>query len=65
VGHLTDVAKAEGQKDVGKTTPYPNYVYDANAKKVYGDNLPKLKEIKKRVDPQDVMGLAGGLKITP
>ncbi|KAK7033989.1 hypothetical protein VNI00_012418 [Paramarasmius palmivorus] len=65
VAHLTDVAKAEGQKDVGKTNPYPNYVYDANAKKVYGDNLPKLKEIKKRVDPQDVMGLAGGLKIRP
>ncbi|ESK81661.1 putative fad dependent oxidoreductase [Moniliophthora roreri MCA 2997] len=32
---------------------------------IYGDNLGRLREIKERVDPENVMGLAGGFKIEP
>ncbi|KAI3616345.1 putative fad dependent oxidoreductase [Moniliophthora roreri] len=29
---------------------------------IYGDNLGRLREIKRRIDPENVMGLAGGFK---
>jgi hypothetical protein len=29
---------------------------------MYGDNLKRLREIRERYDPTDVMGLAGGWK---
>lgn len=29
---------------------------------LYGENLPKLRRIKREVDPEDVMGLTGGFK---
>ncbi|ESK84493.1 FAD-binding domain-containing protein [Moniliophthora roreri MCA 2997] len=32
---------------------------------IYGDNLSRLREVKRRVDPENVMGLAGGFKIDP
>jgi len=42
---------------------YGNYV---NAKTplvdIYGENLPKLQALKAEVDPENVMGLAGGFK---
>jgi len=42
---------------------YGNYV-DANTPLVdiYGDNLPRLRALKAKIDPHNVMGLAGGFK---
>lgn len=43
---------------------YPNYaVYDTPVQDIYGSNLDKLKAIKRKVDPNNVMGLAGGFKL--
>ncbi|KAK7023514.1 hypothetical protein VNI00_016732 [Paramarasmius palmivorus] len=52
----------------GQSTPdailYNNYVVaDTPLELLYGDNLERLREIKRRVDPDNVMGLAGGFKI--
>ncbi|KAK7050807.1 hypothetical protein VNI00_004918 [Paramarasmius palmivorus] len=42
---------------------YNNYApADTPLELLYGDNLERLREIKRRVDPQNVMGLAGGFK---
>ena len=38
-------------------------LFDTPLKDMYGGNVPKLREIKAEVDPGDVMGLAGGLKL--
>ncbi|ESK82228.1 putative fad dependent oxidoreductase [Moniliophthora roreri MCA 2997] len=45
---------------------YNNYA-PANTplKLIYGDNLGRLREIKRHIDPENVMGLAGGFKIDP
>jgi hypothetical protein len=44
---------------------YPNYaIFDTDEKLLYGKaNLKRLKEIAKKVDPEGVMGLAGGFKV--
>jgi hypothetical protein len=67
---IRDVLQAklieEGYEGVTTAPVYSNYaLWDAPAEKLYGSNLPKLQEIKRKVDPEDVMGLAGGFKITP
>ncbi|KAF8869588.1 hypothetical protein CPB84DRAFT_972701 [Gymnopilus junonius] len=42
---------------------YPNYaITDTPLEAMHGENVEKLKKIKARVDPSDVMGLAGGFK---
>jgi FAD/FMN-containing dehydrogenase len=42
---------------------YPNYaIFDTPLTEMYGTNIEKLKKIKGRVDPTNVMGLAGGFK---
>jgi hypothetical protein len=42
---------------------YPNYaIFDTPLTEMYGTNVKKLKKIKERVDPSNVMGLAGGFK---
>ena len=60
---LAVVAKAEGLLLDDPPALYGNY---ANAKtplvKIYGDNLPKLQVLKAEIDPNNVMGLAGGFK---
>ncbi|KAJ7021641.1 hypothetical protein C8F04DRAFT_966027, partial [Mycena alexandri] len=43
---------------------YPNYaLFSSPAERIYESNLPRLKTIKAQVDPQNVMGLAGGWKV--
>ncbi|KAI0260037.1 FAD dependent oxidoreductase [Gloeopeniophorella convolvens] len=56
-------ALAEGQ-NVADAAPYINYaLFDTPVALLYGENLPRLQAIKKEIDPEDVMGLAGGFKI--
>ncbi|KAJ2926477.1 hypothetical protein H1R20_g10614, partial [Candolleomyces eurysporus] len=54
----------EGQGDIFDAPLYPNYaLYDTPVERIYGSNLPTLKALKARVDPTNVMGLAGGFKV--
>ncbi|KAG9308226.1 hypothetical protein JVU11DRAFT_12244 [Chiua virens] len=48
----------------GPPVAYPNYaLFDTPLVNLYGKNLPRLQTIKAEVDPDNVMGLAGGFKI--
>ncbi|QRV84351.1 FAD-binding domain protein [Ceratobasidium sp. AG-Ba] len=59
-------AVAEGQDIAGsKQIKYGNYAPAAatqDLESIYGANLPRLKEIKAKYDPTNIMGLAGGFK---
>ena len=55
-------ALADGQ-DVASAAIYPNdALFDTPLEDLYGANVPWLREIRKKVDPKGVMGLAGGFK---
>ena len=42
---------------------YPNYALgDTPLEEMYGDHVARLREIREKYDPTDVMGLAGGFK---
>jgi hypothetical protein len=54
---------AAQEEGAGDLPLYSNYAMrDTPLEQVYGANLGRLKEIKARVDPENVMGLAGGWK---
>ena len=57
---IREVAVLEGQ-DVGKKSP-ALAAYDTQLMDMYGGNVPRLQALKQRVDPKNVMGLAGGFK---
>jgi hypothetical protein len=60
---VTVAAIADGQ-NLTHAAVYPNYaLFDTPLERIYGVNLPKLHAIKKAVDPENVMGLAGGFKL--
>ncbi|TFK35825.1 FAD-binding domain-containing protein [Crucibulum laeve] len=62
--HIRAAAISQGQLDIAKTPLYPNYaIFDTPLKDIYGSNLPRLRSIKARIDPRNVMGLAGGFKL--
>jgi len=57
--HITQVGSGGDQKDA----IYPNYaLFDTPLVDMYGANLPNLRAIHAEVDPENVMGLAGGFK---
>ena len=59
---IEEAAIAEGQ-DVSGAHLYTNYaIAGTDLERIYGDNLPRLRSIKTQVDPDNVMGLAGGWK---
>ena len=59
---LRAAALADGQ-DIADAAVYGNdALFDTPLEDIYGTNVPRLKEIRKKVDPKDVMGLAGGFK---
>ncbi|EMD36676.1 hypothetical protein CERSUDRAFT_123772 [Gelatoporia subvermispora B] len=61
--HLTAVAIAEGQ-DIGDAPVYGNYAIDQTPlSRIFGEPLPRLRDVKERYDLQDVMGLSGGWKV--
>ncbi|KAF9038019.1 FAD-binding domain-containing protein [Panaeolus papilionaceus] len=61
---IRDSAVSQGQAIASDAPMYPNYaIYDTPLEKLYGGNLPRLRALKGLVDPQNVMGLAGGFKL--
>ncbi|KAH9955423.1 FAD-binding domain-containing protein [Russula dissimulans] len=63
----TDSLIASGIKDgqdVENAVRYGNYaLFGTPLEVLYGENLPLLREIRKKYDPEDVMGLTDGWKI--
>jgi len=63
---LREAAIREGQ-DLTNAAPYVNYTLfgtPLEAMSRYGDNLERLRTIRRRYyDPGDVMGLVGGWKL--
>jgi hypothetical protein len=59
---IRSAAIAEGQNIVDVAL-YGNYaLFGTPVEAVYGANLPRLKSIRSKVDPSNVMALAGGFK---
>jgi hypothetical protein len=59
---LHDAALADGQ-NVSHASVYVNYaLFDTPLEDMYGANVPRLRGIRAEIDPEDVMGLAGGFK---
>jgi hypothetical protein len=59
---LHNTALMDGQ-NVSHAAVYVNYaLFDTPLEDIYGANLPRLRGIRTEVDPEDVMGLAGGFK---
>jgi len=53
---------ADGQ-DLSHAAVYVNAaLFDTPLKEMYGANVPRLRKIRAEIDPEDVMGLAGGFK---
>lgn len=64
---IRNVATSEsiGKQAAQFASLYPNYApSNTPLDQMYGKNLPMLKAIKKKVDPENVMGLAGGFRFT-
>ena len=60
---LVEVGIQNGQ-DLENAAPYINYaLFGTPLKTLYGEHLGRLGEIKKKYDPDNVMGLAGGWKL--
>ncbi|GJE93063.1 FAD dependent oxidoreductase [Phanerochaete sordida] len=61
--HLKAVAVAEGQ-NVADAPVYGNYAAPGTSvQDVFGDSLPRMRKTKQRIDPHNVMALAGGWKV--
>ena len=53
---------ADGQ-DLSDAAVYVNYaLFGTPLQDMYGANVPRLRNIRAEIDPEDVMGLAGGFK---
>ena len=56
------VALVDGQ-NLSHVAVYPNNALpDTPLEDIYGGNVPRLYKIRAEIDPEDVMGLAGGFK---
>jgi len=61
-GSLVEAGIRDGQ-DLKNASTYVNYALSGTPlKAMYGDHLKRLREIKKKYDPDNTMGLAGGWK---
>ncbi|KAF8756363.1 fad-binding protein [Rhizoctonia solani] len=63
-GVIREQAIAEGQDIAGdKQIKYGNYASaNEDLSSIYGANLPRLRDLKKKYDPNNVMNLAGGYR---
>jgi hypothetical protein len=53
---------ADGQ-DLSQAAIYVNYaLFGTPLEDIYGAHVPRLRKIRAEIDPEDVMGLAGGFK---
>ena len=60
---LSALAQVEGLIPDNRTSSYGNFVQPTTPLvDIYGDNLRPLQELKRKVDPDNIMGLAGGFK---
>ena len=60
---IKEAAIRDGQLGVAEAPVYPNYALsDTPLEDIYGDNVTKLRMLKERVDPENVMELTGGFK---
>ncbi|KAI0290497.1 FAD-binding domain-containing protein [Russula brevipes] len=56
-------AALDDGQDLSRAAVYVNYaLFDTPLEDMYGGNLERLREIKASIDPENVMGLAGGFK---
>ena len=59
---LVEAGIKDGQ-DLKNAAPYVNYaLFGTPLETMYGEHLERLRGIKKKYDPENVMGLAGGWK---
>ena len=59
---LVEAGIRDGQ-DLKNAAPYVNYALGGTPlERMYGGHLERLREIRKKYDPEDIMGLAGGWK---
>ncbi len=59
---VTKAGIKDGQ-DLMDASRYPNYaLYGTPLEKMYGENVKRLRKIKKKYDPFHVMDLTGGFK---
>ncbi|KAF8463791.1 FAD-binding domain-containing protein [Russula ochroleuca] len=59
---LVEAAIQDGQ-DLKNAGPYVNYaIFGTPLERMYGKHLERLREIRKKYDPENVMGLTGGWK---
>jgi hypothetical protein len=59
---LVEAAIQDGQ-DLKNAATYVNYaMFGTPLERMYGEHLERLRGIRKKYDPEDVMGLAGGWK---
>jgi len=57
-------AGIQDRQDFRNAVPYVNYaLFGTPVEVMYGENLGRLRKIKKKYDPDDVMGLAGRWKL--
>ena len=60
---LSALAQAEGLIPDNRTSLHGNYVQATTPLvDIYGENLRPLQDLKRKVDPDNIMGLAGGFK---
>lgn len=61
--HLKELVIREQGQYLDDMPVYNNYAHhDTPLEKMYGDNLPALRELARKYDPNRVMTLAGGFK---
>ncbi|KAF5319622.1 hypothetical protein D9619_008812 [Psilocybe cf. subviscida] len=61
--HIRQKTIEQGQTQLENVPTYPNYAaLGTPLQAMYGANIPALRQLKARVDPDNVMGLAGGWK---
>ena len=63
ISHTAHAAALADGQNVSHAAKYVNYaLFGTQLEDMYGENVERLRTIKAAIDPDDVMGLAGGWK---